>query len=87
VESSELHRLAPSATKFDSLDDINNSKLGPTQLYGRSKLAMILGIKYGLLERVMKPNADNIYAIAVHPGAVSELDSLKVNHLLSQIFR
>ncbi|KAN0086703.1 hypothetical protein V8E54_000391 [Elaphomyces granulatus] len=71
VESSELHRLAPSATKFDSLDDINNSKLGPTQLYGRSKLAMILGIKYGLLERVMKPNADNIYAIAVHPGAVN----------------
>lgn len=77
MESSELHRLAPSATKFDSLDDINNPKLGPTQLYGRSKLAMILGVKYGLLERVMKPNADNIYAIAVHPGAVSEPVYLK----------
>lgn len=31
---------------------------------------MILGVKYGLVERVIKPNGDNIYAIAVHPGTV-----------------
>lgn len=30
---------------------------------------MILGTKYGLLEQVIKPNGDNIYALAVHPGA------------------
>lgn len=63
--------MAPS-TKFDSIEDINNSSLGPVQLYARSKLAMILGVKYGLLERVIKPNGDNIYAIAVHPGTVSQ---------------
>lgn len=71
LESSEAHRMAPS-TKFDSIEDINNSSLGPVQLYARSKLAMILGVKYGLLERVIKPNGDNIYAIAVHPGTVSQ---------------
>lgn len=69
VESSELHRATPSSVSFDSIDDINNRSLGPTQLYARSKLCMILGMK-GLYERVIKPNGDNIYAIAVHPGAV-----------------
>jgi len=70
-ESSEMHRTAPSDIHFDSLAEINNPELGPTQLYGRSKLAMILGVKYGLVERVIKPNGDNVFAIAVHPGAVN----------------
>ncbi|KAL2003461.1 hypothetical protein VTN02DRAFT_3772 [Thermoascus thermophilus] len=69
LEASEAHRMAPS-TKFDSIEDINDPSLGPVQLYARSKLAMILGVKYGLLERVIKPAGDNIYAIAVHPGTV-----------------
>lgn len=70
-ESSEVHRAAPSSVSFDSLEEINDPNLGPTQLYARAKLAMILGTKYGLVQKVIKPNNDNIYAIAVHPGAVS----------------
>ncbi|KAL1958256.1 hypothetical protein VTO42DRAFT_4764 [Malbranchea cinnamomea] len=70
-ESSEVHRAAPSSVSFNSLEDINNSSMGPTERYGRAKLAMILGAKYGLVEKVIKPNGDNIYAISVHPGAVN----------------
>jgi NAD(P)-dependent dehydrogenase (short-subunit alcohol dehydrogenase family) len=74
-ESSEMHRGAPSVVHFGSLDEINNPELGPTELYGRTKLAGILGIKYGIFERVIKPNNDNIYALSVHPGAVSRPSS------------
>lgn len=70
-ESSEQHRAAPKEVHFASIDEINNDKIDPTQLYGRSKLAIILGVKYGLVDRVIKPNKDNIYALSVHPGAVS----------------
>ncbi|KAL6231633.1 hypothetical protein BDW75DRAFT_219644 [Aspergillus navahoensis] len=70
-ESSEQHRAAPSGVKFGSLEEINNPDLGPLELYGRTKLAIILGVKYGLLEKVIKPNGDNIYALSVHPGAVN----------------
>jgi len=70
-ESSEMHRGAPSNVHFGSPDEINNPSVGPTELYARSKLAQILGVKYGLVERVIKPNQDNIYALAVHPGAVN----------------
>ena len=70
-ESSEMHRTAPSVVHFGSSDEINNPEVGNTELYGRSKLAIILGVKYGLLDRVIKPNKDNIYALSVHPGAVS----------------
>lgn len=69
--SSEVHRAAPSHVKFQTLDDVNNPNLSPTELYGRSKLALILFVKYGLLESVVKPTSDSIYALAVHPGAVS----------------
>ena len=31
---------------------------------------MILAVMYGLYERVIKKNGDNIYALSVHPGAV-----------------
>ncbi|KAL2105265.1 hypothetical protein VUR80DRAFT_8661 [Thermomyces stellatus] len=67
--SSEQHRLAPSDTKFASLEEINNPSLGPTQLYSRSKLAMILVAKCGLAKKVIKEN--EIIAVSVHPGAVS----------------
>jgi len=70
-ESSEMHRTAPSGVHFGSLDEINDSSVGPTQLYGRTKLAIILGVKYGIFERVIKKNGDNIYALSVHPGAVN----------------
>jgi len=70
-ESSELHRAARSDVHFGSLEEINNPDLGPTELYGRSKLAIILGVKYGLIERVIKPNKDNIFVLSVHPGTVN----------------
>jgi len=70
-ESSEQHRVAPSVVHFGSLDEINNPAVGNLELYGRTKLAIILGVKYGLLDRVIKPNKDNIYALSVHPGAVN----------------
>ncbi|OKL56471.1 hypothetical protein UA08_08201 [Talaromyces atroroseus] len=69
-ESSELHRLAPSST-FRSVGEINDSKIDPAQLYARSKLAIILGVKYGLVDRVIRPNNDRIFALSVHPGAVN----------------
>lgn len=71
MESSEMHRTAPSNVHFASLEEINDSSVGPTELYGRTKLAMILGTKYGIVDKVIKPNNDNIYALSVHPGAVN----------------
>ncbi|KAL4983313.1 hypothetical protein BDW68DRAFT_194536 [Aspergillus falconensis] len=70
-ESSELHRTTLPTTKFASKEEINDPSKDPTQLYARTKLALILGAKYGLIERVIKPNGDNIYALCVHPGAVN----------------
>lgn len=69
-ESSEQHRAAPSVVHFGSIDEINNPEIGNLEVYGRTKLAIILGVKYGLLDRVIKKNGDNIYALSVHPGAV-----------------
>lgn len=69
-ESSEMHRGAPSDVKFESLDEINTD-IGPTRLYNRTKLALILFSKFGLLEKVIKPHGDNIYTLSVHPGTVA----------------
>jgi len=70
-EASEMHRSAPSNVHFGSLEELNNPDFGNTQLYGRTKLAIILGVKYGLLKRVIEKNGDNIYALSVHPGTVN----------------
>jgi NAD(P)-dependent dehydrogenase (short-subunit alcohol dehydrogenase family) len=70
-ESSELHRAAPSVVHFGSLAEINNPELKRHELYSRTKLAIILGVKYGFVDRVIKPNGDNIYALSVHPGTVN----------------
>lgn len=70
-ESSEQHRAAPSVVHFGSLEEINNPEIGNLEVYGRAKLAMILGAKYGIYERVIKKNGDNIYVLSVHPGAVN----------------
>jgi len=70
-EASEMHRFAPGDVHFASLEEINDEKMDPTKLYGRTKLAMILFAKYGLAEKVIKENKDNIYALSVHPGAVN----------------
>jgi hypothetical protein len=55
---------------FGSIEEINSPELGPSELYARSKLAIIVGVKYGLVGKVIKPNGDNIYALSVHPGTV-----------------
>lgn len=70
-EASEVHRAAPSGTQFASLAEINNAAVGPAELYARTKLAIILGVKYGLVDRVIKPRQDDIFALSVHPGTVS----------------
>jgi len=70
-EASEMHRTAPSNVHFGSLEEINNPEVGNTELYGRTKLAIILGVKYGIVKRVIEKNGDNIYALSVHPGAVN----------------
>lgn len=70
-EASEMHRTAPSNVHFASLEEINDKSLGPTELYGRTKLAMILFAKYGLAGKVIKENQDRIWAVSVHPGAVN----------------
>ncbi|RYO95835.1 hypothetical protein DL764_007587 [Monosporascus ibericus] len=70
-ESSTQHQAAPSVVHFGSVDEINDSKVGNLELYGRAKLAIILGVKFGFVDRVIKPNGDNIYALSVHPGAVN----------------
>lgn len=71
-ETSEQHRMAPSTVHFGSMEEINDPNVGNLELYGRTKLAIILGVKYGLLDRVVKPNNDNIYVLSVHPGVVSD---------------
>lgn len=62
--------MAPVATHFASLQEINDPNVGILALYARTKLAIILGVKYGLLEKVIRPHKDRIYALSVHPGAV-----------------
>lgn len=70
--SSELHKTAPASVKFASTAEVytNEQELGPNALYARTKLAVLLNIKYGLVERVIVPNGDRIWAAATHPGAV-----------------
>jgi hypothetical protein len=64
--------MAPSNVKFESLAKINNPDLGPLEYYRHVKLAIILGVKYRLLEKVIRPNLNpNIYALSVNTGAVS----------------
>jgi hypothetical protein len=71
-ESSEMHRFAPGSEDsksrgrgchFGSEEEITEfgKELGPVELYGRTKLAMILYTKM-LLEKVIKKNGDDIYA-------------------------
>jgi len=64
-ESSEVHRMARNDIHFGSLEELNDENYGPNNLYARSKIAMILGAKYGILEKVIKPNSDNIYVLSV----------------------
>ena len=76
-QSSEFHRMAPSATKFASEKEINRD-IGPSNLYARSKLAQILFVRVLLRREVdppiqlrMLPSRGGIPWInATHPGGV-----------------
>lgn len=57
--------MARNDIHFGSLEELNDENYGPNNLYARSKIAMILGAKYGILEKVIKPNSDNIYVLSV----------------------
>lgn len=70
-EASEVHRMAPPDVHYGSFEEINDDRTGPTHLYARTKLAMILGAKFILKERVIDKNGDHIYALSVHPGTVN----------------
>lgn len=70
MQSSSLHNSAPSDVQFASLDEINQD-IGPTYLYGRSKLGDLLFAR-GLARRLQqKPGNEKIWVNATHPGAVS----------------
>lgn len=74
LQSSDLHRMAPSSVKFASLEEINTD-IGPTYLYNRSKVAQIQFIR-GLVRRMEQKklgfvSTEQVWANATHPGAVS----------------
>ena len=67
IVASNAHEFAPSSTKFESLDELNQD-LGPNGQYGRSKLAAILYVRY--LTRHLTAAQPKILANATHPGFV-----------------
>jgi len=80
-ESSEMHRFAPGSEDnpnrgrgchFGSEEEITEAgrELGPIELYGRTKLAMILYSK-ALRDKVIRTNGDDIFVLSVHPGTVN----------------
>lgn len=74
LQSSDMHCTSPSSTAFKDLAELNQD-IGPTRLYGRSKLAQILLVR-ALHERKqagqlgLSPNVAP-WINATHPGAVN----------------
>ncbi|MCJ1318346.1 hypothetical protein MMC15_003674 [Xylographa vitiligo] len=75
LQSSDLHRAAPSSTKFASIDEINTD-IGPMLLYNRTKLAQVLFVR-ALVRRLEKGELGfnksamtGPFMNAVHPGGV-----------------
>lgn len=71
MQSSDLHRAAPSSVAFTSIEEINQD-IGPTLLYNRTKLAQILFVRE-LVKRIQAQQfgAGEVWINATHPGAVS----------------
>lgn len=84
--SSELHRAAPSSVQFASVNELQDSTISAVGLYGRSKLANILFTKFGLEDRVFRPNKDRIIAVATHPGAVHTGQQDQFKEAYGQLF-
>ncbi|RWA10410.1 hypothetical protein EKO27_g4694 [Xylaria grammica] len=68
-QASNAHQAAPSDTKFESLEELNQD-LGPNPQYGRSKLASILYSRH-FTRMVTKAGHPNILMNSTHPGFVS----------------
>jgi NAD(P)-dependent dehydrogenase (short-subunit alcohol dehydrogenase family) len=75
-QSSDLHRAAPSSVQFASIQEINQD-IGPSHLYNRSKLAMVLFVRE-LVKRIKAGQFGPVTATtgepwinATHPGGVS----------------
>ncbi|KAL2829303.1 hypothetical protein BJY01DRAFT_255082 [Aspergillus pseudoustus] len=62
-------RIVFECSEFAWAEEINDPSKDPAQLYARTKPAIILGAKYGSLDRAIRPNGDGIYALSVQPGA------------------
>lgn len=67
AQSSNAHEMSPKDTKFASIDELNQD-LGPNPLYGRSKLAQLLYMRY--LDRHLHASHPKILCNATHPGFV-----------------
>lgn len=63
--SSSLHKVTPDNLKFASLEEINQD-VGPTKLYGRTKLADLLLAKDTLRRYSLFDS--NVFINATHPG-------------------
>lgn len=74
---SNAHQSAPSDTKFASLNELNTD-LGPNGQYGRSKLAVMLYMRW--MARHVTPEHPNLLFNSVHPGFVSTRQSKELIH-------
>ncbi|KAF7553720.1 hypothetical protein G7046_g7027 [Stylonectria norvegica] len=77
-QGSNAHQGAPSDTKFESLEELNQD-LGPNGQYGRSKLAVILDARY-FTRKVTNNGFPNVLMNATHPGFVSTKQSKEDIH-------
>ncbi|RPD61994.1 NAD(P)-binding protein [Lentinus tigrinus ALCF2SS1-6] len=68
MQSSEMHRFAPSDVNFASKEEMNEKGDG-VQLYGRTKLGMIVFARE--LARRKLAEGNPILSISVHPGMVN----------------
>lgn len=57
----------PSNIHFKSLEEINDENFGPTHLYAPTKVAVILGKKFLLPEKVIKENGGRVYNLPRTP--------------------
>jgi len=70
MQSSEMHRVAPSDVKFGSKDEVNAERDGSV-LYGRTKLGNIYFARQLVKRKLAHGSLDKpILAISVHPGTV-----------------
>lgn len=62
---------APKIVHLGSNEEINDTSLGPLELYGRAKVEMLMLAKYGLVTNALLGTGDTVFSVSVHPGAVN----------------